>query len=342
MAPLSPCLLLFSGASAITLSNFAETPAKAPAETPCAQGKTLPRLYVLGAKNTATSSMYTNLHQCGVEAAPDDHTKEWQFFANIKPGRAKMHKEWIDALPACQPGLVLADFSVMNLPSIQLPTFLSWAPETGYGIKKGFHAEEWDTPQRIHNYYAKTSQPQFIVQLREPLERMHSEYYHTLPLHNCLACQAGENFTAALNLSLDAFEQHQVDDWNWKSMYAVQLETWLQTFEPRLFAFVPFREYVSFNPGKFSRDLLAWLHLDGAKPWDEAAHSNEHFWRPPLDEELPRDSPLRLRFEKDFEPETKRLVEVLASAQLRGAWLPGCEGTPGDRAAVRAWLLKGW
>jgi len=325
---------------------------KAPADEAinCAMGKLLPEFYVLGAKNTATTSLYNDLNARGVVAAPGGafKDKEWQFFKRTASlPEVRMGPLWLQSLPTCpETRQVMADFSVTNLFVVPLPSDLTWSKELGYPAKNSQQPPDlFDSARHIRQFHFFTGgrTPRFVILLREPLEHAQSEYYHTRPLKNCLGCMANSTFPDSLlaNTALLRLRPPQVTDWMWKSFYSRQIEEYLKWFDPGQFYFVPFRQYIAVDPPAFSKSLLSWLGVEG-EPWSEASHENEHSDRPPLDEELPRGSPVRAAFEAALEPENQRLARTLAMAHAQGARLAGFAGPSGDAAAVRAWLDASW
>lgn len=324
-----------------------DRPAAAAAANTCGRGKLLPEFYVLGEKNTATTSLSADLRSLGVVPAPVGEAKEWLFFQKYAmPEEDKMMEQWLDALPECPTERkVLADFSVPNAYTVPLPSDLAWSQYYGYSTRRNTDETSWNTPRYVKDWYAKAGAeaPRFVAMLRDPLERIQSEYYHTLPLHNCFGCMANDTFAEsfALNVELLKHSPMQLSDWFWKSFYGRHVEAWLEQFDASHFAFVPFREYISIDPPAFSQNLISFLGLEGT-PWKEASHENSHEARPPLDEELPPSSPSRVAFEALMAPENDRLVKALARAHRGGAWLAGYSGATGDEAQVRAWLEHGW
>jgi len=315
----------------------------------CAGGKLLPEFYVLGAKNTATSSLAHDLMRRGVMPAPQGVGKEWEFFqANSKVSdEGLLFNLWFDALPQCPGGgrAVMADFSVVNLYSVPMPPDLSHSQEYGYPSRPNINEQNFNTPKYVKDFYSNlgAKQPKLMVMLREPLARLQSEYYHTLPLQNCVGCKANSSFvdSFAFNVQLLQRSPPEVSDWFWKSYYARHIEAWLEQHDASRFIMVPYKEYVSIDPPAFSEQLLQWMDF-GAAPWKEASHKNEHTIKPLLAEELLAGAASRTAFEAVMAPEEDRLVGVLARAHRGGAVLPGYSGPEGDGVQIRAWLERGW
>lgn len=317
-------------------------------ENNCAGGKLFPEFYVLGAKNTATSSLWADLRDRGVWAAPGTFdVKEWlafQKYSNLP--QLIQQAIWMESMPECpEEPRVMADFSVTNLFDVQLPSDLAWSMELGYPSRSEMDYKNWDTARLIRKFHdeAGAREPKFVIMLREPLERVQSEYYHTLPLKNCRGCMVNNSFvdSFATNVALLQQKPPQVSDWFWKSFYSRQIEEFLRYFDPKQFLFVPDKEYFAIKPAAFSASLLSWLNLD-AQPWTEASHENEHTSRPPLDVELPPGTPTREAYEAFMAPENARLLSTLVKAHAFGATLAGYPGALGDATGVAAWLQRGW
>jgi len=310
----------------------------------CRDGRQIPDFYVLGGKNTATSSLAHDLSQRGVFAAPQNKTKEWMFFRSQgQTPVPKQERKWLHSLPPCPAErVVMADFSVVNLFAVPLPEDLNLTSEVAYANDTS--ALNWNAAARIRRFSGEAAKDlKFLLMLREPLARVQSEYYHTLPLKNCHGCMVNGSFTESFAFNVGQLQQDPpvVSDWFWKSFYARQVEEYLRHFDAAQFTFVPFKQYISLDPPAFSAALLGRLGIQ-AEPWVEASHENAHVLKPPLDEELPPAAASRGAFEAFFAAENERLVRLLAQAQLEGAWLAGYVGAPGDAALIRAWLESSW
>jgi len=310
----------------------------------CSQERLIPEFYVLGGKNTATSSLARDLRQRGVLAAPRDRKKEWWFFRyQGDTPVVELERKWLQSLPPCPAERTLmADFSVTNLFTVPFPKDLNLNSEFGYYGNK--HAPYWDAASHIRQFSGEAAKDlKFLVMLREPLARIQSEYYHTLHRRTCHGCGANSSFVESFEFNVGLLQQSppQVSDWFWKSFYARQVEEYLRHFDAAQFTFVPNLQYISVDPPAFSATLLAHLDVQ-AEPWAEASHRNFHSQKPPLDVELPPGTASREAFQVFFAAENDRLVKVLARAHLGGAWLPGYAGVPGDEALVRAWLESSW
>jgi len=314
----------------------------------CASGKLLPEFYLLGVKNSATTSLFVDLGYRGVVAAPgkDWWYKEWQFFQQYSNmPLAEQQALWLSSLPDCPRNrTVMGDLSTTNIFVVQLPSDLAWSQTLGYPARSDLDYTTWDTPRLIRKFHheAGGTMPKFLLMLREPLARTQSEYYHTLPLKNCNGCIVNGSFvdSFATNVALLQLKPPQISDWFWKGFYSRQIEEYLKYFSAERFLFVPNREYFAIDPRGFSSTVLSWLGIE-AEPWSQAYHANSHS-KPALDKELPPGTASREAYQAFMAPESERLVRTLALAHAQGAQLAGYAGPPGDVAAVRAWLERGW
>eukprot|EP00406_Dinophysis_acuminata_P028402 CAMPEP_0179350106 /NCGR_PEP_ID=MMETSP0797-20121207/74583_1 /TAXON_ID=47934 /ORGANISM="Dinophysis acuminata, Strain DAEP01" /LENGTH=211 /DNA_ID=CAMNT_0021065005 /DNA_START=102 /DNA_END=734 /DNA_ORIENTATION=- len=199
-------------------------------ENLCVDGKLLPRLYVLGAKNSGTSSLWSDLKSGGVWTAPaNGKEKEWFFFKVLWQHTNATNEDavrslWLSSFLACpESGTLMGDFTVPNLFVVPVPPGFRHSAEFGFPAKHDSVAL-WDTAALLRRFYGgEARRVQFVIMLREePLARMQSEYYHTRSLHNCMGCMANETFADSLDLStaLATRSPPEVTDWLWKSMYA--------------------------------------------------------------------------------------------------------------------------
>mmetsp|Transcript_66629 Transcript_66629/g.206401 ORF Transcript_66629/g.206401 Transcript_66629/m.206401 type:complete len:386 (-) Transcript_66629:91-1248(-) len=309
----------------------------------CKDGRLIPEFYLIGCKNTGSSSLFADLSARGVIPAPGGPHKEWQYFRrNAREGTpvAEEERTWLHSMPQCPSNrTVMGDFSMTNYFTVPFPDDLRMAP----GLFDPTH-EAWNTPTLIRQFSGDAAKKlQFMILLREPLDRVQSDYYQSIPVGSCSSCTVHDNFADSFGFNAQLLQQSppQVSIWFWRSMYARHLEEWLKHFDAAQFIFTPFRQYISVDPPTFSASLLSRLRIQ-AEPWLEASHENVHYDKQPLDVELPPGSASRQAFQAFFAAENERLVKLLARAHLAGAWLPGYSGVPGDESHVRAWLESSW
>lgn len=326
-------------APGLQLPEFHQEPLE-PEGSYCGRGKLLPELYVLGPMSTCTSSLWDDFKKVGFIAAPDNSYKEWNFFQQRAgmPADA-MFEDWLSQLKPCpeEERVLMVDMSVSNIATVPSLPELRVAGDTG-------DSKKWDAAALMSRFHNDTAgkPPRLMVMLRDPLVRIHSEYYHMLEYRSIIAGHP-VNSTFPADFAADVALLHKqppvVSEWLWKSFTARGVEEYLKHFPAAQFMFVPIYEYID-DPANFSADLFARLGVE-AEPWQKATHSGVHP-RPAVDDELPPSSPVRADFEAFFAPEVDRLVQLLASAQTEGAWLAGYQGATGNQSQVRSWLLSKW
>jgi len=311
----------------------------------CKQGKLLPELYLLGAKNTASSSLSQDLRDRGILAAPDgQHGKEWNYLkglqdnaggiSNLSP--SVVESGFYDALLPCPSDDVhttVADFSVMNA------AFVDVSPRFQHSGK--WENETFNTPLLVSELYGKlSSQLKFTLTVREPLSRTQSEYYHTLPLGNCPGCMLGSSFNESIGINVEIASNSTptaVTDWLMKSLYAVELEEWLKYFDAQQFLVIPYRQYTD-NTMETSA-LLSEFFDYPMDAWAEASHGNSHE-HPLLEDDISAEN--SAAFQELFADENQRFVEVLAEAQVNGLLLANYEGSEGSKEEISQWLQDSW
>mmetsp|Transcript_87817 Transcript_87817/g.256687 ORF Transcript_87817/g.256687 Transcript_87817/m.256687 type:complete len:343 (-) Transcript_87817:136-1164(-) len=307
-------------------------------ESYCGHGKLLPELYVLGPMSTATSSLWLDISKAGFITAPDNRTKEWNFFwSSAGTPVNEMYENWFSSLAPCpQERAVMVDLSVTNIATVPSPPDLALVSKV---------APKWNAPALISRFHREVSDrdPHLMVMLRDPLVRIHSEYYFYLKSLRWTEGRAASSTFArvfAADVALLDRRPPLVAESLWKSLTARGVEAYLGHFPAARFMFVPMSEYTQ-RSANFSAGLFKRLGIQ-ADPWEAASHTNERTHRPALDEELPPSSPARRAYEAFMAPEIDRLVSLLADAHAQGAWLAGYEGEVGNRSEVRRWLLAGW
>jgi len=341
--------LLAPSCTAFLLRNrhvVAEQPTRGPL---CKKGKLLPELYIIGGKNTGTTSLYTDLAlHSGLDAAPNDRTKEWNFWrtwesdhqsSSLSAVAVRQEKEeWFSALPKCPAQRkIIGDFSVTNLFLTPMGADMFHSRDYGFGGM----AEDWNVPLHLKDIYGDlSSNITIVVILREPLARLQSEWYHTKPLHNCKGCMSKDTFGEALPFNIDLARKQpaEISDWLWKGYYARQLEDWFHYFDPSQFVIVPMKLYVGEDTELVPQALSRHLDTDLGE-WYQASHLNGHF-KPPLSKDAkPKDE---AAFRELMEPENERLFRLLTDASLKGASLVGYDGGAGSESEVRQWLESQW
>merc|ERR1719324_2055961 len=130
------------------------------------------------------------------------------------------------------------------------------------------------------------------------------------------------SFEEHVNMTLPSFTSNNYSGDVWSSMYARQLEPWLEQFAARQFILIPYLYYNSIRCQLFS---ALSLQLGASLPCPDSSGDTDSMWgeninsHPSLDEDL---SPsVRRAFEDAMKPENERLVQLLAKAT--GIMLPG-------------------
>lgn len=329
------------------LANEAGMSRNATGENMCIDGKLVSELYVLGTKNSATSSLYMDLKPRGIKNMPDDgESKEWPFFLG---GGNCTRELWLRKHKKCPPTPAhMVDWSVVNLFTVPMPPDLTHSVIYGFPRKDGPVSEvltvphstfSWNTPALLAQFYGGSAQKlRFVVLLREPLARAQSEWYHTHKLKNCLGCMARDNFVDALEFTAQLALQSppEITDLLWKSMYARHIEGWLKHFPAPKFTFIPYRYYTDVYTRDVAQLFIKQLGMHHVSPWTKAGHENFHL-KPALLVELPMKHTARALFSKFMSPENARLVDVLQRCGKDGGHLFKLEGGP-----VKEWLERGW
>mmetsp|Transcript_95023 Transcript_95023/g.297170 ORF Transcript_95023/g.297170 Transcript_95023/m.297170 type:complete len:415 (-) Transcript_95023:292-1536(-) len=340
----------------------------------CIEGKQVPELYLLGEPKAASTSVAQAFEDVGAVAAvqsdyaerpwwhqlppnrrlsPRGHLvadKERHFFDDwlelYKPTDPRLLPDFLSQLPACaEDRKVAADCTPSNLHMTPMP-FGAKSTGFAYGDLCGPDLPYTNLPWMLHRLYGRSSSRlAFVINLREPLHRMQSAWYHAMQisfLSVCRDCKA-LSFVEALTATLDRFEQtpRKYDDWLWHSMPSLQLPWWHSEFDARQLFVLGTHEYGRSGFRPLCEALEPFLGVD----WDceatrENTHANTHS-HPPLSEE-PISAALERQFNRTFEPDTHRLVKELASLQSQGATLIGYQGAAGSVRDVEAWLRQAW
>lgn len=310
----------------------------------CMGGKLVSEMFVLGAKNSGTSSLYTDLKShYGIWQAPDNGpVKEWFFFSR---GETATRTDWLRAHLPCPAGRShMVDFCVMNLFMVPLPDDLTHSQKFGFPNKHEFASYTWNTPALVKKWYGKLAGAlKFVVVLRDPLSRSQSEYYHTLLLRNCIGCNSRSDFAAALgfNANLSLMSPPRITDWFWKSLYARHIEAWLRYFPADQFTVIPFRLFVQLDTRTVAKHFIDEFGLTWATPFVTPSRSNMHE-HPPLADELPLGHKARVAFNKFFGPENARLVKLLQHLGQGGGKLLGFTADLQELEEVKKWLESAW
>eukprot|EP00747_Dinoflagellata_sp_TGD_P163214 gnl/TRDRNA2_/TRDRNA2_181649_c0_seq1.p1 gnl/TRDRNA2_/TRDRNA2_181649_c0~~gnl/TRDRNA2_/TRDRNA2_181649_c0_seq1.p1 ORF type:complete len:385 (-),score=21.14 gnl/TRDRNA2_/TRDRNA2_181649_c0_seq1:38-1192(-) len=303
----------------------------------CAEKKSLPILYLLGAQSAATTTVAMDLVR-HLNVGGVNNTKEWHWF----DGGDGSRQHWLDALPACRSrSSLLADMTPRNLRLTPLPP----------GVAPTGSWQTLNVPQKIHEFYGTQllQRLTFVVTLREPLSRLQSCYYHAKLLGFVSPRRSGvwadlraDNFTDAVRKSLlNATRAPRLTyaDGLWGSMYALHLGAWVQYVPSQRFVIIPFRSYFK-QPKTALQEIAA--RMGGVRPdihIRSMVHANKH-GHPPLDQDIDHD--VRMEYDRFMSKENAKLISILSMMHARGAYLHGFSGQSDDEASLRSWLEASW
>ena len=334
----------------------------------CSEGKLLPEAYLLGAPRSASSTFSYDLVRAGVKVASGVNAsivdealasgrwagsgaKEWHFFehwaAGEIEGQGATEKEaWTRHLPACpqQGKQVLADFTPSHLRLAPLPPgTLAVADRLGSslvrarGFKEGGR-ELLDVASKLQQFYGTQSSKAitFLILLRNPMQQLQS-YWHIRPQ---LPAPATFEDGVQMILANQKAKPQKIDDWFWASLYSWGVRHWLEEFDAQQFVISLTGNYLS-NRRPTCKAL--------AERWGAQAEMNCDFdvsvklnpsSHPPLESELSAD--LYNELQSIYDADRQKLVDILASAQMKGATLMQYTGQIGNATAIDAWLQSGW
>jgi len=318
----------------------------------CIDGKRVPDLYVLGVQKCGTTTMYKDFHDAGAASAhgEDKNVKEFHFFDYIIKKNESIEQNrnwWLSLMPPCSnsnsadaPRSIFGDFTPDYLRLVQRP------PD--YIANKDLvrmEGKDISMPWRLKSFYGdQSSKLNFAILLREPLSQMQSAWYHTASENFtawvCRSCE-GTSFRAVLQELVSGMKRQELTGWLWVTMYARQIEEWLQSYEASQFYIVPMRYNKGVHKQEVCRDMSVRLgYTMGCNPEVlEETHewSHEH---PAVDEDA--GPALRAKFDALMAKEKTRLVNLLAKSHSAGMGLAAYHGPRGDREAIRQWLEAGW
>jgi len=339
----------------------------------CTDGKLLPELYLLGAPRAGTTTLSYDLMKAGVHVATDKSEdemqkslataesfaqsgKEWHFFDKWVLWGHGENKDgerdaWLKQLPACPadqggprtaPRKVLADFTPAYFRMVPLPMGARPAPDAlgrenveARGFKAGSdHLLE--VPETIRKFYGpdRSSKITFVTLLRQPLERMQSNWYIDKHL------PAPASFEDAVKQTLSELKNNppQYNEWIWSSMYSYGFDHWLKLYDAKQFVVILSKNYRQ-DRRHVCRLLQSRMEVDLNCLHLEDSHLNPQ-QHPSIKDDLSEAT--RQAIAEVLTAEKKRLASILAHAHLDGATLHNYEGGRGDATGVEAWLEAGW
>lgn len=318
----------------------------------CANGRALPRLYILGAQKTGTSSMANDLACAGVFPVPSasGNEKEFSYFVGRMKWRG-VHDEaghWLEQLPKCSHDGTGKQFKAdapIRMVSDMTPNNLRMVNgETTYG-----HSAFINVPETLLSFYGdKSTHLTLVAMIREPLARMQSAWYAARECDNHAICKEdcmGESFAFDLRRALDNAKKTEplYTEWLWTGMYGRQLKQWLSSFDAKQMYVVPYMQYSKGDADGICQEIAKRtdFHMDceGRSRGKGVSHSwsNAH---PSLNDDL--ESDVRKEFEDFMHAEKELLVKLLAEGQQKGLGLANYEGKTGDQTMIRTWLEAWW
>jgi hypothetical protein len=302
----------------------------------------VPKLYVLGAQKTSTSSFANDLACAGVVPVPSQHgnVKEFSYFVARRQWAGAKEKErsaWLQALPDCKNDStrLVADLTPNNLRMVEGETpYASTVPINLPRVLKRFYGD--DASRSLT----------FVAIIREPLSRMQSAWYAARQCGNHAICTQdcrGSSFKEDLKTALENAKKDPpvYTEWLWTSMYGRHLQEWLKFFPAQQLYVIPYKQYSSGDADEICRNLAKRLDFEmdcesnGAGPTH--AWQNDH---PSLKDDL--SGKAKQHFDELMDAETHRLVEVLATGNELGMGLANYDGTKGSKDEVRTWLESWW
>lgn len=217
------------------------------------------------------------------------------------------------------------------------------------------YASDPYVPGIIANWYGtQKSKLKFVLIMREPLDRLHSHYYHSVRDNWCYL-HKGTNFSNIINQLLDywpvADEPHPTlpprnqfpgcSDFLDGSLYSKQIHNYFQYFRPWQFIFVPFLYNVDpGNAGRSSEQFaeFLWKKLGVNGVPGQIIHSNNHN-TPTLEDDLTTSQIKSMRewFEKLTGP-----AVIANQVHSTEAILYQYTGDRDDTNQIAQWLRENW
>lgn len=340
----------------------------------CIEGRSVPRLYMLGHQKCGTTTMADDLLIAGVRS-PFGTLKELHTFDRLcnfsligpRIDRWKRGESVPDKMGVCDTGSVstVKDWALM---------FPEECPQSS-SVEEGTLADMTplylrlpSLPQVLGNVYGNRKwRLGFIVALREPLARLQSAYYHEqraldLRLVKDTAGMPGlvhpdsegpqgfEGHVRALGARLariglaSNLEQDYALDQLYRSLYARNLKPWLEVYGARQFVIVPSMAY--FTSEVFRAQTLETIGKQLNASVDASAirgmplSKENPIQHASLSEDLLPETVAWLE-ETIFGPELKKLTKMLALKVKRGLAIVGFNGTA-DMDEIADFLKRNW
>lgn len=319
----------------------------------CIHNKAVPNFYLLGTQKAGTTSFAEDAFSIGFRSAIGNekelhkfdkhckfHTRKHRPSYEWKNNGAPIHQcqnmteteklEWVKHFKNCEgtnKQFMYADMTPSNLKIPGLPKVMA------------------------DLYQEQKSKVVFAILLREPLSRFQSGWYQLgghKNFHTTFEKHVDEAISKARKIDKQTYTQDYFLDEFSRSMYSLSLGPWLKEFEAKQFIIIPSAAY--FRNHTFKESILRdmgqrlQMNLDTSKFSHASGHHANKGGHPKLEKDL-ASSKIELLQKEFFDPDTRELVKMLATAIPKGLQLKGFETTrwggptPSD---VELFLRSNW
>lgn len=310
----------------------------------CMRDHLIPEFMLVGTVKAATTTFAANIRQSPGIVFPsvkldcedkpdlpegfcfDDHAKEGHFFDYHKSGGV----EFMAArFPKCRR-------DARMIATDESPRYLL-DPEVPFVIKK------WYGTANLQNRL------KFIIALREPVARFHSDYYHARYKNWCFDHRLYTfGYLVQRILNYGQWQRYVggnigCSDRLEGSLYPPQVKRWFNLFDPSQFIIAPYL-YITDpknNGRQFHKPVAEYIWNLYGLPLGkiDEHHLNVHE-HPPLEEDINSNVLKQFRALIYRKHGPQHLAAVLTEHQ--GATLYGYSGSSSDTAAITSWLESNW
>ncbi|CAJ1388699.1 unnamed protein product [Effrenium voratum] len=323
----------------------------------CINGHVAPKFFLLGAQKSATTNFAFRLGDVGANIAwaqpgPEEPSFFWKepHIFNQENYRGLTKDQWLAYYPKCN--------ASQNMIAVDAtPAYLA----------------SYEAPERILSWYGHevSEKIEFLILLRDPLERMHSSFHHQK--NQPSSPWASMSFAQYVDRVLANYESHGcltgnvfLEDDNYHcshsdasndplylSMYAANLWPWFRFFRPTQFVVAPFRQYVTPKEGtprlmeyeakRVGVRIKPGSHMSAIPKSSKSAGLIRAY--PGLEEELAMIETAKV---EKLQAVIERyagahlLAELLGQRMKQGLVLFGFEGDPSNTSAVAEYLSENW
>lgn len=337
--------------SYVRSTNTSDADASVASDGICFGKYSVPQVYLLGAQLAGSSTLADDLLTAGLHSGHEDGiTKELHRFDGhcgwrLETGRTDQDWAGESCSGTCR-NFTENDKDIFALSFNHLCSSIQYADMTPLNLRlPGLSTVLADL------YGAYKHRLKFIIGLRDPVQRLHSGYYHEKDFNNYAT------FTEYVDMLLATVPDYEDNrkmrctmssnyliDQFYRSMYSLNIEPWLDEFAPHQFAIIPMSLY--FRQASIRQDLLDAVaqHLSissiHSKSIKIASAVHAHPDYPKLDNDLAADRIEWLR-KHYFGPDTKRLARTLAPVVGNGLMIAGYSG-PAKSAPIFNYLWDNW